>query len=328
MSQPQFVTLLTDFGLSDVYVGVMKGVMAQINPQLQVIDLTHQIPPQNIAAGRFCLMNAVPYFPPGTVHVAVVDPGVGTRRRAIALQLPTGYLVGPDNGLLSGAIDLLLAREVERKILAVELTNPTYWRTTQPSTTFHGRDIFAAVAAHLASGVPLQRLGDPIDPDTLVQFDLRKCVFTDEGIEGCIQYIDQFGNLITNIPGHYVYDKTWFVAISELENEEVENKPKESKDKTNKDKKKKKGKPKKEKISNGSERNVGILSLVSRIIPSGRTYGEVQPGNLIAIIGSHGWVEIAANGSNAQSILMLDWGSKVQVLLSDSSEIENGQSGI
>ena len=123
------ITLLTDFGLKDVYVGVMKGAIARINPTLTVIDLTHQIPPQNLMAARYCLTNAYPYFPEGTVHVAVVDPGVGSRRRAIALRLTNGFFVGPDNGIVSGVIETL----EEKVVSAVELTNRKYWRTPEPS---------------------------------------------------------------------------------------------------------------------------------------------------------------------------------------------------
>ncbi|MCY7320267.1 MAG: SAM-dependent chlorinase/fluorinase, partial [Phormidesmis sp. CAN_BIN36] len=130
------LTLLSDFGLSDVYVAVMKGAIAQINSALTVIDLTHQVLPQDIATARFHLMNAYPYFPAGTVHVAVVDPGVGSLRRAIAIQLESGFLVAPDNGLVSGVLSQNSA------IAAVELTNPFYWRTASPSTTFHGRGGF------------------------------------------------------------------------------------------------------------------------------------------------------------------------------------------
>lgn len=204
------VTLLSDFGLQDVYVGVMKGAIAQINPTLTVIDLTHQIPPQNIAAGRFHLMNAYPYFPVETVHVAVVDPGVGSARRAIAIQLHDGFLVGPDNGLFSGVLDQ------HSPLAAVELTNPHYWRTSRPSTTFHGRDIFAPVGAHLASGVPLEKLGTAIDLASLKQLPLANCTKTEGAIAGSIQHIDHFGNLITNIPGNEVVDKNWSVAIGEI----------------------------------------------------------------------------------------------------------------
>ncbi len=209
MPQNTIITLLTDFGESDVYVGVMKGVIAQINPGLTVVDLTHQIPPQNIAAARFSLMNAFPYFPKETVHIAVVDPGVGSERRGIALQLDAGFLVGPDNGLFTGVLNQ------NPVIVAVELTNPQYWRTPTPSNTFHGRDIFAAAGAHLASGIAIEQLGEVIDPETLVQLMIPEPTPTDTGIEGCIQYIDHFGNLITNIPAADVRGKTWSVTVGD-----------------------------------------------------------------------------------------------------------------
>lgn len=261
MSENRIITLLTDFGLSDVYVGVMKGVIAQINPALTVVDLTHQIPPQNIAAARFNLMNAYPYFPGGTVHIAVVDPGVGSHRRAIALQLDVGFLVGPDNGLFSGVLNQ------NRVIKAVELTNPNYWRTPTPSTTFHGRDIFVTAGAHLASGVPLEQLGEVIDPKTLVQLTIPERTLTVDGVAGCIQYIDHFGNLITNIPAIDVQGKTWSVAVGD------------------------------------------------QVILSSQTYSDLPLGEVVALIGSHGWVEIAVNGGSARSQLQLDWGDTVQVVL-------------
>lgn len=319
MSLSGIITLLTDFGLSDVYVGVIKGVIAQINPELRVIDLTHNISPQNIAAARFCLLNAVPYFPPKTVHIAVVDPGVGSQRRAIAVELPTGYLVGPDNGILGGAMGAMLAQcQTPDEFSVVELTNPDYWRTPLASSTFHGRDIFAAAGAYLASGVPLRELGQPVDPATLTDIILSESSFTEEGIEGCIQHIDHFGNLITNIPGHFIEGKTWFVAIGGVKEEtETSEEVKGNSDK-NKDKKKKKGKTNKDKVAKKTASEIESLSLVSRIIPGGRTYIDVKPGNLVALVGSHGWVEIAANQGNAQSILQLEWGSRVHVLLTDS----------
>lgn len=259
------LTLLSDFGLSDIYVGVMKGLVAKISPQLTVVDLTHQVPPQNIWAARFCLMNAVPYFPAGTVHVAVVDPGVGSRRRAIAVEFARGFLVGPDNGIFSGVLSEYSG------ITAVELTNSNYWRTIEPSATFHGRDIFAPVAAHLANGVPLQQLGNFIDPSTLVQLDIPPCIPTNTGVSGCIQYIDHFGNLITNIPGAYVADKTWWVETAEL------------------------------------------------VISGYKTYYDSPVGKSVALVGSHGWVEIAVNGGNAQSQLQLSWGERVQVILESTT---------
>jgi len=262
MAEHRLITLLSDFGLKDVYVGVMKGVIAQINPGLTVVDLTHQIPPQNIAAARFNLMNAYLYFPVGTVHVAVVDPGVGSHRRGIALQIDAGFLVGPDNGLFSGVV------HQTGVIAAVELTNAQYWWTPTPSTTFHGRDIFAAVGAHLASGVPIAQLGESIDPKTLTSLAIGDRTPTASGIAGCIQYIDHFGNLVTNIPAAEVQGKTWSVVVGE------------------------------------------------RMIPSSHTYSDRAPGEVVTLIGSHGWVEIAVNGGSAQQALQIEMGSPLEVVVS------------
>jgi len=203
MSGDRFLTLLTDFGLQDNYVGVMKGVVACIDPHLNIIDITHEIPPQNLDAANFCLMTAYPYFPSGTVHVAVVDPGVGTQRRAVAVELATGFLVGPDNGIFTGVLNH------EKITAAVELINPEYWLKPELSTTFHGRDIFASVGAHLATGIALLKLGMEIDPATLIHMDLPACIKTDAGITGYIQYIDRFGTLVTNIPGASTRDRQW-----------------------------------------------------------------------------------------------------------------------
>jgi hypothetical protein len=210
MSSFSLVTLLTDFGLQDVYVGVLKGAIAHINPQIQTIDLSHDIPPQNTMAARFCLLTAYEYFPWNTVHVAVVDPGVGSKRRAIAIQFDRGFLVGPDNGLFSGILSRVEAISQSlgfAEIAAVELTNSQYWRTNNPSYTFHGRDIFAPVGAHLASGIPLRELGDLITIDSLMRSPLPEYGIDGDKIIGCLQYIDRFGNLISNIPNKLITDR-------------------------------------------------------------------------------------------------------------------------
>jgi S-adenosylmethionine hydrolase len=197
------ITLLTDFGTTDAYGAMMKGAIAGLAPQARVIDLTHEIPPQNITAARFQLMMAYPYFPPGTIHVAVVDPGVGSQRRAIAVALEQGWVVAPDNGLISGLVEHHPIQQ------AVVLTNPAYWRSPQPSPTFQGRDIFAPVAAHLARGVPLTDLGDAIAPDSLVASPVPP--WRDQGawLEGTIQAIDHFGTGITTIPAHAIAHPPW-----------------------------------------------------------------------------------------------------------------------
>ena len=274
MSKNRIITLLTDFGLSDVYVGVMKGAIAQINPQLKVIDITHQIPSQNIAAARFCLMTAFAYFPPETVHIAVVDPGVGSNRRAVAVKCANCFLVGPDNGLFGGVLsrESALAKPSKR-IAAVELTNSQYWRTPEPSSTFHGRDIFAAAGAHLANGVPLEELGRAVRAASLVQLQIPNCAVTATGATGFVQYVDRFGNLITNIPNNCIIGNNWSVTISN--------------------------------------------SCDTIHIPSGNTYSDSKPGNLIAITGSDGWLEIAVNGGSAQSVLELEVGDKVEIIYRD-----------
>ncbi len=208
MSKNNIVALLTDFGLQDVYVGVMKGAIAKINPQLQVIDLTHDIPPQDLLAARFALLNAYRYFPENTVYIAVVDPGVGSDRRGVAIQFPQGFLVGPDNGIFTGILDASPA------IKAVELSNSKYWLTPNPSNTFHGRDIFAPVGAYLAGGIALESLGNTISLESLVTLFLPALQVTETSITGCIQYCDRFGNLITNIPVDLIGDKDWKIEIT------------------------------------------------------------------------------------------------------------------
>jgi S-adenosylmethionine hydrolase len=202
------ITLLTDFGLEDGYAGMMKGVIASIAPEVRTIDITHRIPRQNLIAARFCLMSSYEYFPRGTIHLAVVDPGVGSDRRGVAIRCEAGYFVGPDNGLFSGVL------ETSPVISAVSLTNPQYWRGSVPSRTFHGRDIFAPVAAYLADGVPLEMLGDPIDPGSLVRPAIEPLEIQEKSIRGTIQYIDTFGNAITDIPESLVTGKNWAVELS------------------------------------------------------------------------------------------------------------------
>ncbi|OUC14832.1 MAG: hypothetical protein B0A82_10975 [Alkalinema sp. CACIAM 70d] len=199
----QLLTLLSDFGIQDSYIGILKGVILGILPTATIVDLTHGIPPQDVAAARFQGLMAYPYFPQGTVHVAIVDPGVGSQRRAIAVQTLNAYFVAPDNGLLSG----ILAQD--SIVEAVELTNADYWRSASPSATFHGRDIFAPVAAHLAQGVPISALGTLIDPTSLVQLQFPFKQLTHETYHGCIQAIDHFGNLITNFPASLVQGRPW-----------------------------------------------------------------------------------------------------------------------
>ncbi|RAQ97950.1 hypothetical protein A4R35_20595 [Thermogemmatispora tikiterensis] len=184
---------MTDFGLRDGFVGIMKGVIAGIVPQAQLIDISHEIAAQNVAAGAWLLSTAYRYFPAGSVFLCVVDPGVGSQRRAIALEAGDWFFVGPDNGLFS----YVLAEQPLRQVVALE--NPAY-RLPAVSTTFHGRDIFAPAAAHLARGVPLSDFGPTLDPDSLQRLDLSLPRREGGRIEARVIYIDHFGNLVTSIP--------------------------------------------------------------------------------------------------------------------------------
>ena len=194
-SRRPLITLLTDFGSQDAYVGVLKGVIAGICPEAAVVDLTHAVPPQDIRAGAFQLLVACPYFPAGSVHLAVVDPGVGADRRLIAVEAGGHFFVGPDNGLLRWSVEGL-AGDGWR---AVQLTEPRYWLApaSEVSHTFHGRDIMAPVAAHLAAGVALERIGNPVG--ALEGTPLPRPVRDGERLRGEILHVDHFGNAITNI---------------------------------------------------------------------------------------------------------------------------------
>lgn len=184
------ITLTTDFGYQDPFVGIMKGVIAGINPQARVIDLSHGVPAQNVMAGALTLQHSVQYFAAGTIHVVVVDPGVGSARKPILLEHGDRYFVGPDNGVLS------LALEHKPPDRVVELTN-TNFHLQHVSKTFHGRDIFAPVAAHLSLGVPPTEFGKPLDK--LVKLSIPQSIRSGNRLDGEIIYADGFGNLFTNI---------------------------------------------------------------------------------------------------------------------------------
>jgi S-adenosylmethionine hydrolase len=185
------VSFLTDFGLQDDFVGTCHGVMARIAPDVRVIDVTHGIEPQAVMQGAIVLRNTVPYLPAG-VHLAVVDPGVGGSRRAIAVRAGDGRIfVGPDNGLL------MLAADAAGTETAHELVDPRY-RLADVSRTFHARDIFAPAAAHLANGVEISALGPAIDPVDLVRIDVPEPVVGRKQISTTVLVVDRFGNVATN----------------------------------------------------------------------------------------------------------------------------------
>ncbi len=188
------ITLMTDFGIKDGNVGVMKGVIWGICPDAKLIDLSHMVGPQNIQEAALILARAVPYFPKGTIHQVVVDPGVGTQRRPMAARIGDWFYVGPDNG----TITLLLERAEQEgwRCEFIHLDKPQYW-LKDVSHVFHGRDIFSPCSAHLASGVPLKDLGTVMtDP---VRLQLPKPVRTKNGWRGEVVHIDHFGNIASNI---------------------------------------------------------------------------------------------------------------------------------
>lgn len=193
------ITLMTDFGLKDGNVGVMKGVILGIAPQAHLVDLSHLISPQNVPEAALILKRSLPFFPPGTIHVVVVDPGVGTRRRPIAAQLGSQYVVGPDNGFITLALEDTEAQG--GTVRFIHLDRPQYW-LAQVSHVFHGRDIFAPAAARLAAGLPLHELGSPVqDP---VRISLPQPQRTPTGWRGEIIHIDHFGNISTNLREEHI----------------------------------------------------------------------------------------------------------------------------
>jgi S-adenosyl-L-methionine hydrolase (adenosine-forming) len=195
------ITLMTDFGIKDGNVGVMKGVIWEICPTAQISDLSHLVEAQNIREAAYIFARSVPYFPKGSIHVVVVDPGVGTQRRPMAAQIGDWFYVGPDNGTISGLLER--AEGAGWQMTFVELNVKTYWLSTI-SHVFHGRDIFSPVAAHLANGVSLHELGIAFnDP---VRLELPKPQQTDHGWRGEVMHIDHFGNISTNIRVEHLHE--------------------------------------------------------------------------------------------------------------------------
>jgi S-adenosylmethionine hydrolase len=246
------LSLTTDFGLTDGFVGAMKGVIYAIAPQVRIVDISHLVSPQNVREGAFTLWRAAPYFPAGSIHVAVVDPGVGTQRRPLAARLGDQYFVAPDNGILTR---LLEDAEQERApVEFVHLDNPKYW-LRDVSRTFHGRDIFAPCGAHLAAGTPLSDLGTKItDP---VRLELPRPEQTSSGWRANVTMIDRFGNIATNLPAQALEGRT--KVLVRLLGQEVQ----------------------------------GLVD----------SYGSSRPGELVALVDSEGYLEIAQVNGDAAGAL-------------------------
>ena len=279
MTSP-LIVFTTDFGLSDSYAGVMKGVALGINPGLRFIDLTHQVAPQNVMQGAFVLGVSYRYFPADAIHVAVVDPGVGTGRRPILLETPNGRFVAPDNGLLSRVLSDYLPENpasaddetvaLPGTIRAYHLTNPDYW-LHPVSSTFHGRDIFTPVAAHLSLGVPPESMGERTD--YLAWLPIPQPRITPEGVSGEIMYCDTYGNLISNIPAALLEGR----QVAEV------------------------------RIRGRSIRRLN------------RTFHDGNaPGTLVALFGSHGYLEVAIANGNAAEALQAGTGEPLTVTFAAS----------
>ncbi len=208
------IVLMTDFGLSDTYVGQMKGVILSI-ASIQIIDLTHAITPQNIAQGAFLLGKSAPFFPDGAIFVAVVDPGVGTARRAIALQTDRHTFLAPDNGLLT----TIFQNESIRRCISINFTEKRYL-LSNVSSTFHGRDLFSPAAAHLACGLPVKELGEEIESASCTRISIPGCLSADNGAswEGSVIFTDHYGNLVTSLDsGLLGRSKQWVVRAGTSE---------------------------------------------------------------------------------------------------------------
>ncbi|MBO3802464.1 MAG: SAM-dependent chlorinase/fluorinase, partial [Candidatus Brockarchaeota archaeon] len=203
----RIVTLLTDFGTRDHYVASMKGVLLGIEPRLQVIDVSHDVPKFGVRRAAITLAQAAKFFPRGTVHVAVVDPGVGTPRKHLILETKRFFFVGPDNGVLS------IAAEEDGIKGAYEIRGSRYV-FQERSNTFAGRDVFAPAAAHLAKGLPPERLGEEIDPSEIKKVGIGEPRKSGRRVEGEILAIDEFGNLVTNITRSLVGELKFGKAIT------------------------------------------------------------------------------------------------------------------
>ncbi|HIJ56396.1 MAG TPA: SAM-dependent chlorinase/fluorinase [Deltaproteobacteria bacterium] len=261
------ITLLTDFGVQDEFVGVMKGVILSINPSATVVDVTHSVDPQDIVQGAHFIFYAYPYFPRETIHVVVVDPGVGGERRIIALKKNGHIFIAPDNGILT-----LLVEDGEVEA-AVQVDNQDYF--LHPiSRTFHGRDIFAPVSAHLSKGVGLKSIGRSVGVSSLSLLSLSKPYVSETGeLMGQVVHVDRFGNIITNLRKSHLRalrtDKGRFDAGIHIENIPIN------------------------KISD--------------------SYESVLPGEPVAVFGSRGFLEFAVNCGNASKRLNIGKGEEVRI---------------
>lgn len=267
------ITITTDFGTRDAYVPAMKGTMLSICPDVRLVDITHEISPQDVMEAAFVLQSARPFFPEGTIHLVVVDPGVGTDRRAIALRANGHLYVGPDNGVFP------LVLNGEEPAAIVELDNPEAWRTTEPSTTFHGRDIFAPAAAHLAAGRSLDAIGSPIE--SLEPLRWARPTTNQRTVQGWIIHVDHFGNCVTNVR------RSTLAEAAEIDEEAPP-------------------------IDAFPPLKGFVGSSMLEELHS--TYGAVAEGDPLLLFGSTGFLEIGVNGGNASELLDIRKGDSVKIV--------------
>jgi len=253
------ITLTSDFGLNDPYVAEIKGVILTINPNAKIIDITHGVEKFSIRMGAFMLASAAPYFPKGTTHLAIVDPGVGTERRAILIQTKQGFFVGPDNGIL------VLATQAQGIEHIHQLTNQKFM-LPKVSSTFHGRDVFAPAAAYLDEGVKPSEFGPEINDAAMPEFvSIER---RNGSLIGEVLHIDGFGNIITNISEKHL-PQNQAIKVKLPDN--------------------------------------------SLNIAFGQTYAQAKPDEPIALIGSHGFLEIALNQDSAAERFHVKVGDKIEV---------------
>lgn len=278
---PPVVTLTTDFGLSDAYVGIMKGIILSIAPHAQIVDITHNVAPQNIREASAKLETAVAYFPAHTLHVAVVDPGVGTARNAVVVETETCRFVAPDNGLLT----LPLHRVAPVRVIRLNEKAIPYLRHPV-SATFQGRDVFAPIAAHLVQGVLPETLGEEISPAELATWAVAD-VETFRNAQGQsllrvpVLYADHFGNLITDLT--YEQWADWLQNLGE--------------------------------IMEDATRRVWILAGETRWQSLARTFAEAPVGAPLAYWGSAGRLEVAVRDGSAAAALSLAPGERITLTL-------------
>jgi S-adenosylmethionine hydrolase len=262
------ITLTTDFGVDDEYVGVMKGVILSINPAAIIVDITHHIEPYDLIQAAYIIKHSFKYFPEGTVHIVVVDPGVGGDRAIIALEVTGHIFLAPDNGVLTLLMD-------EGNIGSIVRVEDSRYFLESVSRTFHGRDIFAPVAAHLSKGIEIKALGALINKISLKRLFVEYASISDSGeLVGAVVFIDRFGNLITNIDEKSL-DKFCKACKEEM-----------------------------------LEFRIGK----KKIIGLSKTYENVLSQSPLAIISSRGYLEIAVNCGNARRYFMANRGDTVTVL--------------